>query len=104
MPGHSQPDLLTTMFFTMQLKSTKVAGLKVPSEAFEGVINFQKSCESPDGKGYGFAPGEKPTPKATFYGCLIGIFTGYSKDDLEGAVIFAFDGFKPTVGENIPMR
>ncbi len=98
--AHStDPDLLTTMFFTMQMKSTKIAGLKVGAESFDGALKFLKLCEAGSGKGYSFTPGLNPSPKATFAGCLIGMSMGYTKDQFELAAAHAFEGFRPVSGE-----
>lgn len=76
-----KPELLTTMLFTMQLKSAKVAGLKVPPESFDGIIEFIDSMDQKE-KGFAMAAGENPSARATCAGVLCRQFLGWKKDDL----------------------
>jgi len=77
----TKPDMLTTMLFTMQLKSAKVAGLRVNAAAFDGVIEFIDSLDQKE-KGYAMAAGEKPSARATVAALLCRQFLGWKKDDL----------------------
>ena len=91
-------DLSVTGWFTMQLKSAKVAGLKVDTQAFEGVIKFLDSVEMKGAggdKGYGSASVYKYTPsdaaesrahRLTAIGNLCRQFMGWKKEDLQASV------------------
>jgi hypothetical protein len=79
-PRSSSPDLFTTMFFVMQLRSCKVAGLKVDHDAFDSIIAFIESLETLDGFRL-----EKERPvsiQATAIGCYSKLMLGWKADDL----------------------
>lgn len=80
-PKSTKPDMVTTLFFTMQLKSAKVAGLKVPMKSFDGLIAFLDTLDKQE-KGFAFAPGLEPSARATIYGCLCRQFLGWRREDL----------------------
>ena len=80
-PKSEKPDLFTTTMFVMQLKSAKVAGLKVPSASFDGEIKFLDSVEVKD-KGFAFAPGLDASVRATAMGLLCRQFLGWKREDL----------------------
>jgi hypothetical protein len=82
-PNSKKPDLLTSMLFVMQLKSAKVAGLKVDPKAFDGAIEFLDTLDQKE-KGFAMAAGEKPSARATVAGLLCRQFLGWKREDLEG--------------------
>ena len=96
-------DLSVTGWFTMQLKSAKVAGLKVETTAFEGVIKFLDSVERKGAggdKGYGLASiyGYTPTDahdntshRLSAIGNLCRQFMGWKKEDLQASVQWFID-------------
>ena len=95
------PDLFTTTFATMHLKSAKVAGLNVPSAGFDGVIRFLETLEDRERAAFRLSPDLKPTVRATFMGCLCRQFLGWKREDLETCVQKAVDQFKgPSTGED----
>jgi hypothetical protein len=91
-------DLSVSGWFTMQLKSAKVAGLKVDTQSFEGMIKFLDSVEMKGAggdKGYGPASIYKYTPedaaenrahRLTAIGNLCRQFMGWKKEDLQSSV------------------
>ncbi|MCK6475118.1 MAG: terpene cyclase/mutase family protein, partial [Planctomycetes bacterium] len=99
----ASPDLLSTAFFTMQLKSAKVMGLKVDPMAFDGIIRFLDSVDAKNVKEGGFfsyVQDGKATPEATLIGCAVRRFLGWKREDLAlqaGAAVKAFGN--PTVGQ-----
>lgn len=81
------PDLFTTALFSFQVKSAKVAGLKVPPETWEGINQFTDSCFDPATQRFRLAAALKPSATATVWGCLCRYFTGSKREDLEAIVI-----------------
>jgi len=87
-------DLSVTGWFVMQLKSAKVAGLKVNPASFEGAIKFLDSVEEkgPAGDAYGgnrygyTSPGH--ATRVTAIGNLCRQFLGWKREDLQGGVEF----------------
>lgn len=80
-PLSKKPELITTMLFTMQLKSAMVAGLKVNPLSFDGIIEFIDTLDLKE-KGFAMAAGEKATARGTVAGLLCRQFLGWRKDDL----------------------
>ncbi len=96
--GATDADLLTTLFFIMQLRSAKISQLRVPVESLNGIYLFLATCEAADGKGYSFLPGKPCSPKATLTGCAVAILTGTKKEDIESVVELAAKDFVPSDG------
>jgi len=92
-PGSSNPDLFTTVFGIMMLKSAKVAGLRVVPQGFDKAIVFLNKVEDKEKKGYSFLPGGEVTPRATLMGCLGRQFLGWRRDDLREYVEKAVNEF-----------
>lgn len=81
----SMPDLVTSTFFTMNLKSAKVAGLRVDPAAFQGLIVFLDQVDNARVKQeatFSLVPGGKSTSQATFMGCVARQFLGWKREDL----------------------
>jgi hypothetical protein len=110
--GPKQPaDLSVSGWFTMALKSAKVAGLHVNPAAFDGAIKFLDSVEKKEaGVGgyaashYEYMPGqghEGTSHRLTMIGNLARQFMGWKKEDLQGSVAWAMDkGGVPEWGAN----
>jgi hypothetical protein len=108
-------DVSTTGWFVMQLKSAKIAGLKVDPLAFEGASRFLDTLQvekhnpgdpySADHYGYradagGQGAGAVRVKNAhcnTAIGCLIRLFLGTKADEMQGtAEYFAKEGGLPS--------
>jgi len=74
--GSKAPDLLTTTFAILALKSAKVGQLKVEAEVFEKVITFLDTVDHPQEKTYSLVPNGKPSAEATIMGCMCRIMSG----------------------------
>ena len=96
------PDLFTSALFTMQLKSAKVAGLRVTPDNFQGLIKFLDRVDNAREKKeltFSFLPGGTSSPQATFMGCLARQFLGWKREDLEPYFAKAEKEFNgPTTG------
>jgi len=91
-------DLSNSGWFVMQLKSGKVAGLKVPHGGFEGAewfLNhvedkaFAKDAQDPYDNGrhrYGYTGGNEVTARRTAIGILCRQFMGVKPEELQGGV------------------
>jgi hypothetical protein len=87
-------DLSVSGWFVMQLKSAKVAGLKVNQSSFDGAIKFLDSVEEKGNGGdvyggnrYGYtSPGH--ATRTTAIGNLCRQFLGWKREDLQGGVEF----------------
>ena len=81
-------DMSVTGWFIMQLKSAKVARLRVPVQGWQGAINFLDACEmqtdGPYGGGlFGYkGPGSRLRTSAI--GSLCRLFLGYPPQDVMG--------------------
>ena len=96
-------DLSVTGWYVMQLKSARVAGLRVDHTAFEGIIKFLESVERKgDGgdKGYGPAsvygyrpddPHENTAHRLTAIGNLCRLFLGWKPQDVQASVQWFMD-------------
>ena len=88
-------DISVSGWFIMQLKSAKIAGLKVDPSGFQGAINFLDSVEvekaNPNepysGHRYGYQPGRVLSKhRNTAMGVLGRMFLGWKREDLQGGV------------------
>ena len=72
-----------TGWFVMQLKSAKVAGLKVEGKAFQGAVSFlDKVTSTTDYPGrVSYMPGRSATPTMTAVGVLSRQFMGWGRDE-----------------------
>ena len=106
-------DLSVSGWFTMAIKSAKVAGLHVNPASFDGMIKFLDSVEKKDGgtgNGYGPAsryeympgqPHEGTQHRLTMIGNLARQFMGWKKEDLQASVDWAVNkGGVPSWGAN----
>lgn len=108
-------DISVSGWFIMQLKSAKVAGLKVDPASFEGAIKFLDSVENKNaqagnaadssfgGRGhvYGYTEPNGVNHRRTAIGCLGRQFLGWKKEDLQGGVQWFIDkGGLPSWGAN----
>lgn len=93
-------DVSISCWFTMQLKSAKVAGLIVDPASFDGAIRFFDKVEKKGDDGerysghrYGYTsprPQKKERwPVETMLGCTSRVYLGWAADELEGAVQWA---------------
>lgn len=88
----SPPDLLTTTFFTMGLKSAKVSKLRVEATRFEGIIEFLDAMEQKEHLTFAFVRQGKPSARAAILGLVCRQLMGRKKDDLKDAVLIALEG------------
>ncbi len=91
-------DLSNTGWYIMQLKSAKVAGLRMPRDVFEGVTRFLDHVESKNfikrdevfydnGRHrYGYTHANQVTHRRTSMGCLARQFMGWEPNELRGGV------------------
>jgi hypothetical protein len=107
-------DLSVSGWFTMALKSAKVAGLHVNPASFDGMIKFLDSVEKKDAaasnSGYGppshyeYMPGQphdNTAHRLTMIGNLARQFMGWKKEDLQSSVEWAVNkGGIPSWGAN----
>jgi hypothetical protein len=79
-PG-SEADLSVTGWFVMQLKSAKIAGLRVPDAAFQGAVTFTDSVSDQYGKCRYKADWLSPNYTMTSVGMLVRLYTGSAPGD-----------------------
>ncbi|MCK6471422.1 MAG: terpene cyclase/mutase family protein [Planctomycetes bacterium] len=110
-PKSTVCDLSVTGWFIMQLKSAKVAGLRVDPAAFDGAIRFLDSVENKNaaaadsayggGHVYGYTSSSDVSHRRTAIGCLGRQFLGWKKEDLQGGVDWFMNrGGVPAWGAN----
>ncbi len=65
-------DLSVTGWQVLALRAAKDIGCDVPAEAIENAITYVKNCAARENKGFGYQPGNGPTPTLTGTGitCL----------------------------------
>ncbi|MCK6471423.1 MAG: terpene cyclase/mutase family protein [Planctomycetes bacterium] len=107
-------DISVSGWFIMQLKSAKVAGLKVDPAGFDGAIKFLDSVQNKGAGGggadasfgsgghvYGYTDANSVSHRRTAIGCLGRQFLGWKKEDLQGGVDwFVNKGGVPNWGAN----
>lgn len=77
------PDIVTTTFFTFQLRSAKVAGLSIPPEAFVQLLHFFEQLQDEESHSFrGWMDGSA-SPLASFMGCLSCRLLGLQSEALE---------------------
>jgi hypothetical protein len=76
----SNPDISVTGWFTMQLKSAKVAGLKVDGAGFQGAMGFLDKVHGNDGLGL-YQPGGKPGKTRTAIALVCRLFMGSKNNE-----------------------
>ncbi len=104
-------DLSNTGWLIMQLKSARVAGLRVPHEAFDGVAwfldrveskNFPRRNELDADNGrhrYGYTHADEVTARRTAMGCLSRQFMGVDQAELRSGIEwFTAHGGVPSQG------
>ncbi|MHC4248905.1 MAG: prenyltransferase/squalene oxidase repeat-containing protein [Planctomycetota bacterium] len=73
-------DMSVTVWFVMQLKSAKVAGLKVDGGGFQGAVAFLEKCTK-DGGLVSYQPERSATPTMTAAGMACRRFMGWTRTD-----------------------
>lgn len=109
----SEGDMSVTGWFIMALKTAKVAGLKVPSDSFDGAIKFIESVEVKEkatadnyvpASHFKYMPGADHADSAhrlTAIATLARQFLGWQKDDLQASVLWFIEkGGIPSYGAN----
>ncbi len=85
----TEADMSNTGWFVMQLKSAKVAGLKVDGSSLQGAMNFVNKCTEKDGgaiytlPNYRHKGSRASTPMMTSIGMVCRIFMGAKNDDAQ---------------------
>jgi len=74
----SEGDMSVSGWFVMQLKSAKVAGLKVDGRAFQGAMNFVDSVTDPETGRTRYTVRSHPSPRRTSMGLVARLFMGAS--------------------------
>lgn len=95
--ARGKPDLLTTTFFVMHLKSAKVAGLRVPPEAFDGAIAYVEDQDR--GGRFRFFASSRDSARATLLGCLCRKYLGWKSEEIESGVQWALREYGPPDGD-----
>ena len=92
-PKSPTADISVTGWFIMQLKSAKVAKLKVDTAGFDGAIRFLDSVEQKGAAGdpygghrYGYTDAQSVGHRRCAIGCLGRQFLGWKREDLQGGV------------------
>ena len=94
------PDLLTSTFFAMQLKSAKVAALKVNPAAFQGLMKFLDQVDDTNAHAFSLISKGKSSPQATFMGCTARMLMGWKSEDLAPYLEQAVQVYPgPSIGE-----
>jgi hypothetical protein len=75
-------DLLATVVFMLHLKSGKVAGLKVQTEEFQGIVHCTDTLFDAKHNAYRLSAGVVPSGRATYFAILCRQFCGVSSDEL----------------------
>jgi hypothetical protein len=91
-PGKG-PNLAATVWFVMQLKSAKIAGLKADGAGFQGAMGFLDKVSDRQGR-CGPEPGMTSTPAMTAAGMICRQFMGVPRDDkaVSGAADYLLTG------------
>jgi hypothetical protein len=74
-------DMSVTGWFAMALQSARMAGIEVPSSAFEGIGKFLDSVERENGSRYAYRPQDGATLPLTAEGLLSRQYLGWQRDD-----------------------
>ncbi len=94
------PDLFTTCIVVLQLKSAKVAGLRVSSEAIEGAIAFLDAVDQKTNNEFSYVPGGQVSLQATMMGAVTRTMLGGTPGDLEPYTRKALKAYKgPSTGQ-----
>ncbi|SFH68314.1 prenyltransferase/squalene oxidase repeat-containing protein [Planctomicrobium piriforme] len=80
-------DLSVTGWQVMALRAAKDIGCDVPADAIERAVEYVKMCSDRKQSGFGYQPGNSPTPTLTGTGitCLEVCGDHHSKESLAGA-------------------
>src|SRR5207249_1155346 len=70
-----------TGWFVMGLQSGRMAGLKVPNQAFNSVSYYLDRAANKSGNGYGYQPGVVATPSMTAEALLCRQYLGWKRND-----------------------
>jgi len=99
-----EPDMSVTGWFVMQLKSAKVAGLKVPGESFQGAINFlDKVTDTTNYSGRaGYQTKEQVNRTLTAVALTSRLFMGWKPQEpmLRGAAEYIMESLPDWNGRN----
>jgi len=79
-PKEDPPDISVTGWYVMQLKSARIAGLKVDGAAFQGAINFVNKCTSKHDGSVGYT-NDRGVPSTTGVGLVCRQFVGTPNGD-----------------------
>jgi hypothetical protein len=74
-------DTSVSGWFVMGLQSARMSGLKVPSQAFEGVSLYLNAAANKNGTRYSYQPGVPATPSMTAEALLCRQYLGWQHDD-----------------------
>jgi hypothetical protein len=69
-PNSSDSDLSVSGWQLLALRAAKDIGCDVPAENIDLAIDYVKRCSPRDGRGFGYQPGNSPTPVLTGTGLL----------------------------------
>ncbi|MHC4252143.1 MAG: prenyltransferase/squalene oxidase repeat-containing protein [Planctomycetota bacterium] len=95
-------DTSVTGWFVMQLKSAKIAGLKVDGKGFQGATTFVDKCTR-DGGLVSYQPERSPTSTMTAVGLLCRQFMGWKRDNpvLKTGANYLMDNLPEWDGGNV---